>query len=105
MDLVTPFEVDRFQGIVMPFSWKAVMSAIQANPMQNRILPSALHVQKKLTSTRHNYISTPYLRYYAIMNTVTMPLFQVIRIQNDDNSVSLLFYVIMYTHLSLAVSG
>ncbi|XP_033737207.1 vitellogenin-6-like isoform X2 [Pecten maximus] len=61
MDMMTPYEVDRFQGMLMPFSWKSLLSSFQPKPFRNSILPSPLKIKNKLSGVcemRKNMLTT-----------------------------------------------
>ncbi|XP_069127503.1 uncharacterized protein [Argopecten irradians] len=61
IDVITPYEVDRFHGIMMPFSWQSFVSSIQPRPFRNSILPTQLKIQSKLSGVceyKKNTLST-----------------------------------------------
>nr|AFO66775.1 vitellogenin [Mimachlamys nobilis] len=69
MDMVTPNEVDRFRGILMPFSWKSLLSSVQPKPFRNSILPLPLSIKNKLPAIckiRENALRTLDAHEYTI---------------------------------------
>ncbi|XP_060072320.1 uncharacterized protein LOC132552189 [Ylistrum balloti] len=61
MDMLTRGEIDRFRGILMPFSWKSLLSSLQPKPLQNSIVPSPLHINTKLSGVceiKRNMLTT-----------------------------------------------
>nr|ADE05540.1 vitellogenin [Azumapecten farreri] len=69
MDMLTPHEVDRFRGILMPFSWQSFLSSMQPKPFRNSILPSPLRITNKLPGIckiRENVLKTLDAHEYTI---------------------------------------
>ncbi|XP_021350891.1 uncharacterized protein LOC110448784 isoform X1 [Mizuhopecten yessoensis] len=69
MDMLTQYEVDRFRGILMPFSWKSFVSSMQPKPFRNSILPSPLRIKNKLPGIckiRGNVLTTLDAKEYTI---------------------------------------